>query len=305
MKKKIFITGATGFLGSSIAEELVNNGITVIALKRKSSDCWRCEPFNDKIKWVDIDFEGAWKQEIVRLKPTHIIHGAWIGVGAEERDDLQIQFQNIAFLVDLLEVAQSAKIEQFIGLGSQAEYGLLDKIVSENETVNPTTLYGATKAASQQIVKTFCELNLINWLWLRLFSFIGERENDNWLIPSLVNAITNGESLNMSLGNQKYSYMYVGDFSKIILQIIQKSITSGIYNVSASSSVSLIELVSIIESYFGTEAKINWGALPYRKNQSMLIQGNMEKLSYELGEIKLLNINEIIAKVVFNKTNIK
>ena len=53
-KCTVLLTGATGFLGSYIAEEFVNNGIEVIALKRKKSDCWRCENFTDKIQWVDM-----------------------------------------------------------------------------------------------------------------------------------------------------------------------------------------------------------------------------------------------------------
>jgi nucleoside-diphosphate-sugar epimerase len=299
---KVLLTGATGFLGSHIAEHLVCNNIEVIALKREQSDFWRCKAFFDKIEWIDIDSLGIWREDVMRKSPTIIIHSAWIGVEAEERGDLKIQTENLNFLVDLLELGKHLNVKKFIGLGSQAEYGLLNKIVSEDEMTNPNSMYGAVKVASQQIVKTFCELNQINWIWLRLFSFVGERENNKWLIPSLFNAILNCKSIDMSPGEQKYSYMYVRDFAKIVLKIISSKISSGIYNLSTESSISIKKMASIIEKYTSKQPQLNWGVLPYRAGQSMLLQGNINKLKKEIGEIDFLSIEDII-KMLANDLN--
>ena len=51
---KVLITGITGFLGSNIAKNLIDNDIQVIGLKRESSDIWRCQEFKEKILWIDI-----------------------------------------------------------------------------------------------------------------------------------------------------------------------------------------------------------------------------------------------------------
>lgn len=303
MKKNILLTGATGFLGSQIADILVNNDIKLIALKRKNSDCYRCNSFNNKIDWVDIDVEGYWKGKVINLRPTHIIHCAWIGVEAHERNDIKTQVQNISFLSDLLEISRVIKLTEFISLGSQAEYGILNSKVSENIIVNPVSLYGATKVASQQIIKTFCNSNKINWIWLRLFSFIGENENNNWLIPSLIDKIVKDEVIDMTPGEQKYSYMFVKDFALIILKIINSNVESGIYNVSGDELISLKELVDLIGKKLNFSPKINWGALPYRLNQSMHIEGNTSELRNQIGEYKLTSISDTLDRVIFHYKN--
>jgi len=303
MKKNILLTGATGFLGSQIADILVNNDIKLIALKRKNSDCYRCNSFNNKIDWVDIDAEGYWKDKVINLRPTHIIHCAWIGLEAHERNDIKTQVQNISFLSDLLEISRVMKLTEFISLGSQAEYGILNSKVSENSIVNPVSSYGATKVASQQILKTFCNLNKINWIWLRLFSFIGENENNNWLIPSLIDKIIKDEVIDMTPGEQKYSYMFVKDFALIILKIINSNVDSGIYNVSGDELISLKELVDLIGKKLNFSPKINWGALPYRLNQSMHIEGNTSELRNQIGDYKLTGISDTLDRVIFHYKN--
>ena len=84
--KTILITGATGFLGSHIAEELINQGFNVIALKRSTSNLWRCNGFSDKIKWIYSDNLINAEPEIIKCNPDILIHAAWNGVKAIDRD---------------------------------------------------------------------------------------------------------------------------------------------------------------------------------------------------------------------------
>lgn len=302
-KKTILLTGATGFLGSQIADVLINNNIKVVALKRKNSDLFRCNLFKDKIDWIEIDAEGRWKQKVMNLSPSHIIHCAWIGVEAHERNDIKVQFQNFLFLNDLLEIAGLMNLTQFICFGSQSEYGLLSAKVSENSIVEPASIYGSIKVSSQQILKTYCNSNNINWIWLRLFSFIGVNENKNWLLPSLIDKIYNDEVIDMTGGEQKYSYMFVNDFALIILKIINSNIESGIYNVSGDELISIKEFVNLICEKLRYTPIINWGAIPYRLDQSMHIEGDMEKLKMQIGEYKLTSISDALDLVILNYKN--
>ena len=299
MKKIILLTGATGFLGSHIAKVIVKNDIELIALKRKSSNLHRCESFKNKINWINIDIDGLWKQTIVELNPTHIIHGAWSAVNSDKRNDLN-QIENLNFLKDLLEISKSIELNQFIGLGSQAEYGILKSKVGEEKVVNPVSIYGSTKVAAQKILKTFCELNQIKWIWLRLFSFTGSNENSNWLIPFLVNSVVNKKSIDMTCGEQKYSYMHVDDFASIILKILISKVDSGIYNVSGENALSILDIGNLISKKLNLKPKINWCALPYRPYQSMHIEGDNFKLKKQIGDLELMGTNEALEKAVLN-----
>ena len=287
MKQRILITGITGFLGSHIAENLVNNDFQVIGLKRKDADIWRCEGFKDKIIWVDIDKDGFFKEELEKHSFESIIHGAWIGVESDLRDSWNEQAKNIPFLLSLLGVAKAVGVKKFVFLGSQAEYGNIGGKISENHSINALNAYGSLKLACLEIVKTFCGMNDINWIWLRLFSLFGEKENQNWLIPSLINSMLTSKQMDFTPGEQKYAYLYVNDFSLIMRKIVTMSVQSGVYNISSYETRTIKSLIEHIRNYVNPEFTLNFGALNYRNNQSMHMEGDISKLCGQIGEIEL------------------
>ncbi|MBB6502400.1 NAD-dependent epimerase/dehydratase family protein [Pedobacter cryoconitis] len=287
----VLITGITGFIGSHIAENLVQNGIEVIGLKRNNSDTWRCFGFHDKIQWVDIDDDGKYKDQLVKASFDTIVHCAWIGVESKDRDNWAEQAKNINFLIDLLEVAKKVRLKKFIFLGSQAEYGNISGKVSEEYKTIALNAYGSIKLSCLEIVKTFCDTNDINWIWLRLFSLFGEKENANWLIPSLVKSMLNENQMDLTPGEQRYSYLYIKDFTYIINMILEMSVNSGIYNVSADNTITIRSLIESVRAYINPEFKLNFGALSYRENQSMHMEGDISKLCSQLGKIEFTDFN--------------
>jgi nucleoside-diphosphate-sugar epimerase len=302
MSRRVLITGATGFLGSQIAENLLNNGYELISLKRVNSDLWRCETFVNDVKWININ--DNWEEFIISFSPHIIVHSAWEGVTALERDDFEIQFNNLSFLLKLLKVAKVSNVEKFIAFGSQAEYGHFSGLIDENYDLEPKSAYGLSKYLCSQTIKVFCEQNNIDWYWLRLFSFFGEKESGNWFIPSLIKNISESKPMDMTPGEQRYAYMYIGDLAEIIYELIKSTASSGIYNLSSKNSVSLKEIVEkIINIINPAKSEVNFGAIPYRDNQPMLIQGQVYKLEGEIGEIKESSFDSNLKKVVQYKIN--
>ena len=282
---KVLITGITGFLGSHIAENLIASNIAVIGLKRSNSDIWRCKGFEDAVHWVDIDEEGLYEKELSAMDFDTVIHGAWIGVASDLRNDWGEQSKNISFLLSLLEISKNAGASKFIFLGSQAEYGSFNGKINEDYPANAVNAYAGVKLACLELVKTFCLTNNMNWIWLRLFSFFGEKENSNWLIPSLIRLMKVGNQMDFTKGEQKYAYLYVKDFATIMNSLVTSSVQSGIYNVSSSESRTIKSLIEEIRDYVNPNFVLNFGALPYRVNQSMHMEGDSEKLFSQIGKI--------------------
>jgi nucleoside-diphosphate-sugar epimerase len=289
--RKVLITGITGFLGSHIAESLISNGISVLGLKRKNSDTWRCNDFKDKIDWIDIHDEGSFKNQLTSHSFDTIIHAAWIGVESNNRNNWTEQIKNVTFLVELLEAAKILEVKKIIFLGSQAEYGNINSNISEDFETNALNAYAATKLACLEVFKSFSSINNINWIWLRLFSVFGEKENQNWLIPSLIDSMLNKDEMNFTLGEQKYAYLYVKDYAEIMKEITTKDINSGIYNISSNEIRTIRSLIEDIRNIVNTEFVLNFGALNYRSDQSMHIEGNMQKLNSQIGKIEFTDYN--------------
>lgn len=293
---KVLITGITGFLGSKIAEKLLSEKFDVIGLKRSGSNAWRCKDFITKIFWIEVN--EYLKQSLLANKPDLIIHCAWMGVGSENRNSWSEQTKNIYFLINLLEIAVEISVKKIIFLGSQAEYGQMLEKVNEEAPTSALDAYSGIKLASLEIVKAFCASKNINWVWLRVFSVFGEKEDLNWLIPSLIKKMKNSMEMDLTPGVQKYAYLYVSDFAEIIMKISEIEIPSGIYNLSGNVSRSVKNIVGSIQNIVNPSFKLNFGAILYRANQSMYVEGDINKLTNVIGKITFTEFEIALKKTI-------
>ncbi len=299
MKEVILVTGVTGFLGSHIAEALLKNGYQIIATRRKNSDLQRCKEFTDRLTWIDVDDE-AWQQKLIDLRPAQVIHAAWSGVENKDRDDWETQKQNLFFLQELLSIARQAGTKKFIGLGSQAEYGQLNKKVNEQDDLNTTDAYSTYKILCSQLLKRFSALNALDWYWLRVFSVFGERENESWLLPSVISNIINKKPyMEFSGGEQQYAYLYARDFAMGILKVIEANENkSGCYNLSGENCLKLTSIISQVRDKIDPNVELRFGSLPYRTNQSMVVCGNMTLFNKTFGPLPQTPLEESIDQTI-------
>ena len=109
--------------------------------------------------------------------------------------------------------------------------------------------------------------------------------------------------MDFTLGEQKYAYLYVKDFASIINKIIILPIVSGVYNVSSDSVRAIRSVLEQIRNKINPEFKLNFGALPYRENQSMHMQGSIDKLITQIGNIEFTDFSIAIEKTInyYNK----
>lgn len=297
---KILVTGCSGFLGSHIAETLCSYGHNVLAIKRTSSRLDNCCTFVDKVIWLDCD-SADWLQKAILFDATVIIHSAWSGVNSIEREDWNVQLKNISFVSNLLYIAEHSSVKKIIALGSQAEYGQYNECIDEGYPVNPITKYGVVKLSVLEMLSSFAKLHHMDWYWLRVFSIYGERESADWFFPSVIKTMLSGEKeMDFTPGEQTYSYLYVKDFAKAVCSILESENKSGIYNLSASHSYKLADVLLYLQSIINPDFKMNLGALSYRNGQSMFIGGDSSKFISAFGRFEISDFyTQLISLVEF------
>jgi nucleoside-diphosphate-sugar epimerase len=262
----------------------------------------KCISFKDKVKWIDTDSEN-WKSEAIKFSPDIILHSAWCGVENEKRNDWNIQLSNINFLYNLLKIEQETNIKKIICLGSQAEYGVFDDIISEEDKVNPVTSYGIIKLANLEFLKSFCEDKKIEWYWMRIFSVLGENDNSGWLLPTVISKLQNNTEIELTGGEQKYDYIYIQDLCEMIHIVIEsRKRKSGIYNLCTGKSIKIKDMLSIAAEKLAKPKKLlKFGTIPYRPDQTMNIVGNVSKFEKNFGKIDFMPIDLILNKIINNK----
>jgi nucleoside-diphosphate-sugar epimerase len=284
-KGRVVLTGATGFIGSYLAEELVAQGYEVIALRRRHSDAWRVAAISDRITWVNSD-EPGWEQQLRESQPEYLVHSAWLGVGVGLREDWQSQLSNLTFTMQLLQAVQQPNLKKIIMLGSQAEYGLFEGRIDETHATLPTAAYGATKVATLQLVRAYCEANGLEWYWLRVFAVFGPREDANWFVSFVAASLLRQESPQLTGCEQQYDYLFVPDLARAIIQTLPiEPGHSGVYNVGANRATGLRQLVDTLCEQTDAKVAVSYGALPYRPGQVMHMEGNADKFESVFGPI--------------------
>lgn len=195
---KAVITGATGFIGTALCEEMLKNGHEVTAVIRPGSEkrkklCFSAA-LNTHLEVVEAaleDFKGLGDQI---GKADVFYHLAWNGTSGAAREDFDIQQANIGYMANAVRAAVKCGCRKFVGAGSQAEYGVVHGIAREAETVpHPFMMYGAAKLAAYQMGQVLAKQLGIQLVWPRIYSVYGVGENPGTLVNYVIDTLRKGE----------------------------------------------------------------------------------------------------------------
>jgi nucleoside-diphosphate-sugar epimerase len=282
----IVITGANGFIGKNLCSYFIKLGYNVIGLVRDVENCQNDTFFSS---FQDLAFYNYNSTNLIDTlkskKASVIIHTAWQGVSAKDRENWQIQLQNLDLISKVLEIGKLAGITKFISLGSQAEYGSYEGRIDETYPINPNSAYGTVKQMASILWLNYCRINNLSSFWLRIFSIFGPNEDPNWFISNLIHRLKADESVELTGCEQRYDYTYVEDFAENLNSIIINGNfeDSGIYNLSSNSSISLKEIANLVFEKLEKKGELLFGRMPYRLNQVMHMEGNSNKFATKFG----------------------
>jgi len=276
---KVFVTGASGFIGSHVTRALTNAGHDVLALVTPSASLWRINDVLHKLEIVRGTLQDlhAIQDELLSWQPQACIHLAWY---AEPGKYLNSN-ENLVSLqgsLDLLQLLAKNGCGQFIGAGTCAEYEITHDRLQETGITKPETLYAAAKLSFQVLGEKIAEQTGLLFTWGRIFYLYGKQEDLRRIIPSAILSIQNGRPFSASPGEQIRDYLYVTDVANAFLTMLEQR-AAGIYNICSSEAVSIRFILDLIGNLTGRPELLIHGALPYRNWEPMFICGDNSKLS--------------------------
>jgi nucleoside-diphosphate-sugar epimerase len=246
-KKRLLITGASGFIGSHICAELSQKEewAEIHALSRSTpTETTGKQP----IHWhqgnlLDAETPAAL---IDYIKPSHIIHGAWV----TDHGAFWAHKDNEAWLTASLKLAEAfARTggERFINLGSVAEYSWQSGHMIEGETPEePSSLYGESKLAFHRALSEQSRKGQFSSATGRIFFVYGPNEKPQRLVPSACRALITGQPESFGAGHQWRDYMHVSDLVRGILALTHSSL-EGAVNLASGLPVQLSFILDELE----------------------------------------------------------
>lgn len=281
--KKIVVTGATSMIGVALIEVCLKHNIEVHAIIRPGTNR------QDRIiKDDNVHYHLSYLDDLLNIQdlPSDcdvFYHFAWAGTDRIQRDDPEVQSQNIKYALDSVKLAKKCGCSKYIGAGSQAEYGPCASVIDENTPYNPVTAYGAAKFASSVLCRKLCEQLDMAFVWGRICSVYGPHDNSNTMLMYAIDCFKSGETANFSEGKQLWNYLYESDAGEIFFRLGDKSIPSDVYLVASPDSNPLRSYVEKLIKLFPGETRYSFAV----NNCSSL---NNEKTK-ENKKVYSLNVN--------------
>ncbi|TCK85709.1 NAD-dependent epimerase/dehydratase family protein [Albibacterium bauzanense] len=250
MRKKILITGASGFVGYHLIAEALQNGLEVYAAIRPNSKIEHLSHFN--INYIHLNYTSVedLKKEIEGKKYNYIIHAAGITKAKTLADYNQI---NAEFSRNLALAASqvSVPIEKFVLVSSLAALGPiqdLSTLIQDNSIPNPVTSYGWSKLLAEQYLLEIPNLPLVI---IRPTAVYGPREHDLYVIFKAIN-----QGLDPYIGkfSQQLSFIYVKDLAKALVKVLSIASTNNMYNITDGVVYNRYALADAAKSILGKKA---------------------------------------------------
>lgn len=282
--KKILITGATSFIGSYLLTELQKQkNIEIYALVRPDSPNIKKLKNAGDIIVVPLDFNNVVDIHKYIKRVDLCYHLAWNGTRGDSRYDAKLQESNFENSVRLYSAVKSLGCKVFIGIGSQAEYGICNELITEDTPTVPNTAYGKWKLATGRELMELGQKEGMRVVWGRVFSIYGKGDYENTLIMSAIRKMKNNEPIDMTEGTQYWNYLYVVDLAKILVVLMNNKNASGIYNLASNDTKLLREYILDLKKYLHSNCNINFGVIPYRNEGKVNIQPSIDKLLEIIG----------------------
>ena len=264
---KALVTGVAGFVGSHLAERLLQTGAAVIGLdsfdayypraekERNLAACARHESF----RLVDAAIERA-DLESVLGGVTHVFHlAAQPGVRKSWGRNFRVYTDNNVVATQvLLDACVGKPIERFVYASSSSVYGDEPSLpMREDARLQPVSPYGVTKLAAEQLCHLYYASHSVPTLALRYFTVYGPRQRPDMAFRRFFDAAMRDEPVPVfGDGRQTRDFTYVADVVSGTAAAATRGRPGAVYNVGGGSRVEVQDVMELIRRITGRPLRV-------------------------------------------------
>lgn len=311
---KILLTGAAGFIGSHLAERLLDLGHEVVGYDSFDSFLYDAETKERNVAPLvaraprftlvrgDL-LDRALVAEHCRGKELVVHLAALAGVRPSIQDPPRYARANVEGTIHVLEGCRLAGVQRLAFASSSSVYGARDAadvpFRESDPCLTPASPYAATKRAGELICSTYRDLYGLGVTSLRFFTVYGPRQRPEMAIHKFTRAIAAGQPVTLyGDGSSARDYTYIDDIIDGTTAACLK-VTPGdysLYNLGGSRTTTLRRLVELIGAALGREPRIDWQ--PNQPGDVPITYADVARAERDLGYAPKVPIEEGIRRFV-------
>jgi dTDP-6-deoxy-L-talose 4-dehydrogenase (NAD+) len=277
--KKILVTGATGFIGNYVVQELLKHNYSVIATSADGQKAKQSSWF-DQATYIPFDFsqfEQSADYYQFFQRPDVMIHLAWEGL-PNYKSSFHVE-KNLPRHLGILGNLIKNGLRDLTVTGTCLEYGMQEGPLKEDMPALPSNSYAIAKNELRKLLEELQQHNPFSFKWIRLFYIYGKGQNPNSLLSQLDTALKNNDQVfNMSGGKQTRDYLPVEKLAGYVVKIALQDKVTGIINCCSGKPVSVEQFVKNYLQKTNKSISLNLGYYSYPDYEPMHFWGDNSKL---------------------------
>lgn len=308
--KKVLVTGGAGFIGSNVAEYLLERGDDVVIVD-EVNDYYDTSIKEANLRLLQEKMEGqegrlsiyrgdicdeAFMLEVFENeRPEWVCHmAARAGVRPSIQDPYIYIHSNIRGTTNLMELSHKFNVKNFVFASSSSVYGgSTSTYFSEEENVdNPVSPYAASKKACELLSYTYHHLYKLNVSALRFFTVYGPRGRPDMAPFKFIDRVSRGLELQQfGDGSSSRDYTYISDIVDGVVRAIDRPHPYEVFNLGKGNGTSLKDFIDLVQKHVGKKANIKImpdqpGDVPYTcadVSKAYRLLGYKAKVPFEEG----------------------
>lgn len=303
--QKIVVTGGAGFIGSHLAQSLIDRDAEVHVIDNLSAGNLENLDFkhDGRLHFHKLDILNKPALGRIFSDASHVFHMATQNVRLSLRQPGWVSQTNVEGTLNVLEAAARARVRRFVYCSSSEVNGTADVVpMPENYEFKPETIYGASKLAGEYYTQVFQRSGWLDTVIARPHNNYGPRAHSygisEEIIPKFIlNALAGLDLGIYGDGQQTRDFTFVKETVDHMIELSEnEKVTGETFNVCRGQECSILEVAQKILKLTGSKSRIVHSAA--RSNDVLRLCGDASKLKKALGHAPSLGLDEGLIKTV-------
>lgn len=295
---KVAVTGANGFVGTALVNELLLQGYEVIAIVRNQG--FKDSFSRRNLKMIECPFEkyDSMAERIgLDCDIDVFYHLAWEGTSGTLRSNADVQMQNVIYTKIAVEQAKKCGCKRFVYAGSIMEYEAVSFVHKDGTQPGINYVYSTAKLAADYIAKITAQNDGMQYINTVISNIYGAGEQSERFLNQLVRKLLDNAVIELTEGKQLYDFIYITDAVRAMILAGCYGERANYYYIGNQSQIALREYVEEAKRITKSCSELRFGAIPYQGPYLTFEEIDTKKMFEEFGFLPEISFDKGVEKL--------